>query len=74
MDGSRDTAKPDQRQVANRYSIAETETTDAVLPTGWLSGLLQAVCARARGYRNEKNFMTMICMISSPAVAVLKSS
>ena len=38
------------------------------------NGLFQAARARARGYRNEENFMTMIYMIGSPAGAVLKST
>ena len=39
-----------------------------------LNGLFQADCARARGYRNDETFITMIYMIGSPVGAVFKST
>lgn len=39
-----------------------------------LNSLFQAARARARGYRTNKNFITMIYMIASPAGAVLNNS
>ena len=38
-----------------------------------LNSLFQAARARARGYRTNKNFITMIHMIVSPAGAVLNN-
>ena len=38
-----------------------------------LNSLFQAARARARGYRTNKNFITMIYMIASPAGAVLNN-
>jgi hypothetical protein len=38
-----------------------------------LSSLFQAARARARGYRTNKNFITMIYMIASPAGVVLNN-
>lgn len=39
-----------------------------------LNSLFQAARARARSYRTNKNFMTMIYMIASPAGVVLNNS
>jgi len=39
-----------------------------------LNSLFQAARARARGYRNDRTFMTMIYMIASPAGSILKST
>ena len=39
-----------------------------------LNSLFQAARARARGYRNNRTFMTMIYMIASPAGSILKST
>lgn len=39
-----------------------------------LNGLFQAARARARGYRNDETFITMIYMIGSPVGAVFKST
>ncbi len=39
-----------------------------------LNSLFQAARARARGYRNNQTFMTMIYMIASPAGSILKST
>jgi transposase len=39
-----------------------------------LNGLFQAARARARGYRNNQNFITMIYLIASPAASILKST
>ena len=39
-----------------------------------LNSLFQAARARARGYRTNKNFITMIYMIASPAGVVLNNS
>lgn len=38
-----------------------------------LNSLFQAARARARGYRNDETFMSMIYMIASPAGSILKS-
>ena len=38
-----------------------------------LNSLFQAARARSRGYRTDKNFITMIYMIASPAGAVLNN-
>ena len=38
-----------------------------------LNSLFQAARARARGYRNNRTFITMIYMIASPAGSILKS-
>ena len=38
-----------------------------------LNSLFQAARARARGYRTNKNFITMIYMIASPAGVVLNN-
>ncbi len=39
-----------------------------------MNGLFQAARARARGYRNDQTFITMIYMIGSPIGAVFKST
>lgn len=39
-----------------------------------LNSLFQAARARARGYRNNRTFITMIYMIASPAGSILKST
>jgi len=39
-----------------------------------LNSLFQAARARARGYRNNSTFITMIYMIASPAGSILKST
>jgi transposase len=39
-----------------------------------LNGIFKAARARARGYRNEQTFMTMIYMIASPVGAMFKST
>lgn len=39
-----------------------------------LNSLFQAARARARGYRNDRTFMTMIYMIASPAGSIMKST
>ena len=39
-----------------------------------LNSLFQAARARARGYRNDQTFITMIYMIASPAASILKST
>ena len=39
-----------------------------------LNSLFQAARARARGYRNDATFITMIYMIASPAASMLKST
>jgi len=38
-----------------------------------LNALFQAARARTRGYRTNKNFITMIFMIASPAGVVLNN-
>ncbi|HID46544.1 MAG TPA: ISL3 family transposase, partial [Chromatiaceae bacterium] len=38
-----------------------------------LNGIFQAARARARGYRNDSTFITMIYLIASPAGSILKS-
>ncbi|CAO0823678.1 hypothetical protein DFAR_3820032 [Desulfarculales bacterium] len=37
-----------------------------------LTGIFQAVRARARGYRNVFTFMTMICFIAAPLGELIK--
>ncbi len=39
-----------------------------------LNSLFQAARARARGYRNDQTFITMIYMIASPVASILKST
>jgi len=39
-----------------------------------LNGIFQAARARARGYRNDSTFITMIYLIASPAGSILKST
>lgn len=39
-----------------------------------LNSLFQAARSRARGYRNDKTFITMIYMIASPVAHILKST
>ncbi|RLA16002.1 MAG: ISL3 family transposase, partial [Gammaproteobacteria bacterium] len=38
------------------------------------NSLFQAARARARGYRNEQTFITMIYLIASPISQILKST
>ncbi|WP_457572208.1 transposase, partial [Desulfovulcanus sp.] len=38
-----------------------------------LNGLFQAAQARARGYRNVENFITMIYLIAAPIQALLQT-
>jgi len=38
-----------------------------------LNGLFQAARARARGYRNVENFITMIYLIAAPIQALLQT-
>lgn len=39
-----------------------------------LNGLFQAARARARGYRNDANFITMIYLIGAPIAAILQTA
>lgn len=57
------------RQVIRRWTSTYTNAR-----LEGLNGLFQAARARARGYRNEQTFITMIYLIASPIVQNLKST
>lgn len=56
-------------EVIQRWT---SKTTNARLEG--LNSLFQAARCRARGYRNNETFITMIYMIASPAGSILKST
>lgn len=64
-----DTLRNHASEVIQRWT---SKTTNARLEG--LNSLFQAARCRARGYRNNETFITMIYMIASPAGVILKST
>ncbi|WP_084592460.1 transposase [Pseudohaliea rubra] len=78
-------AEEKQRLGPSRNAIATLERHREHVVQRWTStytnarlegfnGLFHAARARARGYRNDVTYMTMIYLIGSPAGSVLKST
>jgi len=55
-------------RVARRWTSTLTNRLEE------MNGLLQAARARARGYRNDQTFITMIYMIGHPTGIMFKST
>jgi transposase len=69
MNKALDTLQRHAERVVRRWTSTYTNAR-----LEGLNSLFQAARARARGYRSNHNFITMIYMIASPAGAILKST